>query len=303
MWDVVIVGGGPAGLSAALVLGRSRRRTLVLDDGAPRNAPADAAHSVFTRDGTPPLELLEVARTQLHPYDSVELRPVAATTAHRGEQALLVRDANGQEHHTRRLLLATGVEDLLPDVDGLRRFWGRTVFHCPYCHGWELRDRRIAAVTGAASAMDVVQLLRGWSHDLVLCIDGAEELTEETRAHLGRLRIPIREERLVAVRGATQLEALVFADGSTLACDAVFLRPPQQLRGSLAANLGCVLTDGGLVQVGTDWQTTVPGVYAAGDMVSPMQQVILAAASGSAAAITLNHALLEEDLARASGAA
>ena len=146
MWDVVIVGAGPAGLSAPLVLGRSRRRVLVLGHGAPRNAPAEAAHNLFTRDGTPPLELLREAREQAAAYHGVELRDVEAVGAWRDGEALEVRDATGDVHRARRLLLAGGVEDLLPDIDGVRRFWGRSVLHCPYCHGFEVSDRRLAVL-------------------------------------------------------------------------------------------------------------------------------------------------------------
>ena len=298
MWDVVVVGAGPAGLSAALVFGRSRRRTLVLGHGAPRNAPADAAHNLFTRDGTPPLELLRTARDQLRPYDGVELRDAEAVEARREDDVFVVRDATGGTHRARAVLLAGGVEDLLPPIDGMRRLWGRSVLHCPYCHGWEVRDRRLAVLGDAHTGPELAQLVRGWSRDLMLCTDGAV-LADEDRARLARAGVGVREARLVALEGGDALERLVFADGSRIERDALFVRPPQRVRGAVAAALGCALTEDGLLRVGDDWQTTVPGVYAAGDAASRMQQVVIAAASGTAAAIHLNRAFLAEDFAAA----
>lgn len=299
MWDVVIVGAGSAGLSAALALGRARRRTLVLGHGAPRNAPAAHAHNLFTRDGTPPPELLRIAREQLAPYGSVELRDVAAVEARRAEAGFVVRDGAGDEHRTRRILLACGVEDLLPPIEGIRRFWGDSVIHCPYCHGWEAKDGRIAVLAGPETAMELVRLIRGWTSGIVLCTNGEGRLPDDDRARLERLGIPLHQERVVAVEGAGRVERVCFADGSSLECDTLFLRPRQRARGELHDQLGCERTETGLVRAGADWQTTVAGVYAAGDMASPMQQVILAAASGTAAAIIMNRALLEEDFDRA----
>jgi len=294
MWDVIVIGAGPAGLSAALVFGRARRRTLVLGHGAPRNAPADAAHNLFTRDGTPPLELLAVARAQLRPYDGVDLRDAEAVEAQCDGAGFVVRDANGMAHRARRLLLAGGVEDLLPEIDGVRRLWGRSVLHCPYCHGWEVRDRRLAVLGDAVTGPELAQLVRGWSRDLVLCTDGAT-LDAADRTRLDLAGVPVRVERIVAVEGRDALERLVFADGTSLERDALFMRPAQRVRGALAAQLGCALDEGGLLRVGADGQTSVPGVYAAGDAASRMQQVVLAAASGTAAGIHLNRVLLAED--------
>lgn len=299
MFHVVVVGGGAAGLSAALLLGRSRRRALVLDAGQPRNAPSDAAHSVFTRDGTPPAELLSLGRDQLRAYPSVDLRQSAVVGVEAVQGGFEVVLSEGEPVRCRRLLLAYGVVDELPRIDGLLELWGKSVLHCPYCHGWEVRDEPLALYSRGQAGVELAQLLLGWSQDLVLCTDGPAELTDEQRARLARHEIPVREEpisRLDGTGGA--LERIVFSDGSSVSRRAMFLRPAQRPSSDLAARLGCESTEAGLIRTDEWGQTSVPGVYAAGDVITPMQQVIRAAASGATAAIWINHSLLAEDFGK-----
>lgn len=287
-------------MSAALVLGRSLRRTLVFDHGDPRNLAADHAHNLFTRDGTPPVALHEIARRQLATY-GVEQRNVAVETIEPVEGGFRVVDAGGIVHRARRVLLATGVRDDVPDWPGFERFWGQSVFHCPYCHGWESRGQRIAVLgdRGEKEAMAAVEIMRGWTDDLVLCTDGEVELGDGVRDLLALLRVEVNERRIRALHGRDALEGIEFDDGTRMPCGGMYLHPPQHVRGGLIADLGCRLENTGLVEVGADHQTTVAGVYAAGDMVSTLQQVVTAAASGTAAAISLNRALLADDFATA----
>jgi thioredoxin reductase len=300
-FDVAIVGGGPAGLSAALILGRSLRRTVVFDHGEPRNLAAAHAHNLFTREGVPPEALADIARRQLAGYASVCVYDTEVLDAVRRDDAFLLRDDSGREVRARRVLLATGVEDDLPAWEGFDRFWGRSVFHCPYCHGWESRGKRIAVLgdRGEAEGMNGVEMMRGWTRDLVLCTDGAVELSDGVRDVLALLRVEVREERIAAVEGGDALERVRFTDGSALECEGLYLHPPQRVRGPLVERLGCRLHRTGLVEVGSDAQTSCPGVFAAGDMASTLQQVVTAAASGTAAAISLNRGLLADDLAAA----
>lgn len=298
MYDVAIVGGGSAGLSAALVLGRARRRTVLLDTGAPRNAPARAAHGVFTRDQTPPLELLRTAREQLIPYDSIRLRPGRAISLVPVGQGFQVSLEDGSALEARKVLLAHGVRDDLPDIDGVRDLWGASVLHCPYCHGWEVRDQPLAVYGRGQSALDLITLVSGWSADLVLCSDGHADLDESERARLGRHGVPIREERVVRLdRTGRTLERIVFADGSALARRAMFLRPALRLSTDLSSQVGCQLTDGGLIETDELGETTVPGVYAAGDIASGAHSVLRAAAGGATAAMGINRALAAESFA------
>ncbi len=297
-FDVIVVGASNAGLSAALTLGRSRRRVLVLDGGPPRNAPAAHAHNFFTRDGTPPAELLRIGHEQLAPYD-VEIRAVAAQTARATTPGFALTLADETQVTARALLLATGVTDVLPAIPGFRERWGRGVYHCPYCHGWEIRDQRVAIYGRGALGFHLAVLLHHWAPCPVLCTDGPTELDAVQRATLDQLGIGVVETPVAALETSTAgVQAVVFADSSRLPVDAVFARVPQQQRTDLAAQLGCAFTDDGIyVRADATGLTSVPGVYAAGDLTGPFQQVVAAAAAGTGAAALLNNELILQDSA------
>ncbi len=302
--DVVIVGAGAAGLSAALILGRARRRVLVLDGGAPRNAPAAASHGLFTRDHTSPLELLSIARDQLTPYTSVVFRSEEAVAAEPDSEGFAITLASGETITTRQVLLATGVVDELPEIPGIRERWGTGVHHCPYCHGWELSDQHIAILApgGEPFAELRVSLLRGWSQQLTLLTDGPATLDDAARARIEALGAPIDERHLESYEDAADGNYRVrFRDGSDLSVGGLFIAPSQHQQSGLAEALGCELISMGPLPapyVVTDpmsSQTTVPGVFAAGDLTTPQQSVILAAAGGARAAYFMNHALATAD--------
>ena len=297
-FDVIVVGASNAGLSAALTLGRSRRRVLVLDGGPPRNAPAAHAHNFFTRDGTPPAELLRLGREQLAPYN-VEIRAVAAQTARATATGFVLTLVDESEVTARAVLLATGVTDVLPAIPGFRELWGQGVYHCPYCHGWEIRDQRVAIYGRGAMGFHLAVLLHHWAPCPVLCPDGPAELDATQRAMLDQLGIGVIETPVAALEtSAAGVQAVVFADNSRLPVDAVFARVPQQQRTDLVAQLGCTFTDDGIyVKTDPTGLTSVPGVYAAGDLTGPMQQVVAAAAAGSGAAAMLNNELIFQDSA------
>ena len=308
--DVVVIGAGAAGLSAALVLGRSRRRVLILDGGEPRNALSSGAHGFFTRDGLPPEELLRIGREQLAPYESVEYKQAKATVAGGASGAFEVVLEDGTTVSARRLILATGVADELPDRPGFSELWGRGVYHCPYCHGWEVRDRPLAVLNSGEGAAERALFIRNWSRDLVLLTDGPAGLDEKGWRRLRALGVSVREERISRLEGdpgrepgaaGGGLERIVFDDGSTLACEGLFYVPPQSQPSALAEALGCELERVAYALVvkndPTTRETTVPGVYAAGDVTGtgPLQSVPLAAASGAAAAYFANHALVASE--------
>lgn len=305
-YDAVIVGAAVAGLSAALILGRSRRRVLVLDGGAPRNAPAAGAHNYFTRDGVPPLELLAIGREQLAPYQSVEVRAVGATEVSGTDGSFRVRLEGGDEVLARKLVLATGVVDELPERPGFADLWGRGVYHCPYCHGWEVRDRPLAVLNSTEMAVTHVTLIRNWSRDLMLLTDGPAKLSEDERWTLGALGVPVIEKRIARLEGRDDgqegLARIHFEDGSTLVREGLFMMPPQRQRSDFAAALGCEVGPmGPLPEVVTadpmSMQTTVPGVFVAGDAGPTLQSIVMAAASGTSAGAFINHALGAEDAA------
>jgi thioredoxin reductase len=240
-YDAVIVGAGTAGLSAALVLGRSRRRVLVLDGGEPRNAPSAGAHGFFTRDGVPPGELLEIGREQLEPYEGVEYRAVGATEVTGSDGRFAVRLEDGDDVLARKLVLATGVVDELPERPGFRELWGRGVYHCPYCHGWEVRDRPLAVYAGnqdPAGPVERAVLLRNWSRDLVVLSDGPSSLDAAGREKLDTLGVQLNEKRIARLEGRSDgsegLSRVVFEDGSFLEREGLFYGPPQRQRSGFA---------------------------------------------------------------------
>lgn len=301
MFDAIVVGGGAAGLSVALVLGRSRRRVLVCDTGQPRNAPAPGVHGFFSRDGIQPAALLQIGREQLLPYESVELRTIEVVDAQRDEDHFSVTLADGTREAARKLVLASGVRDELPIIEGFAELWGTSVFHCPYCYGWEMRDQALAIYGKRTQALDLALLLTNWSRDLVLCSDGPAELDAGERQRLAVHDIPLREEpiaRLAQKDGV--LEYVVFTTGEMLPRRGLFLRPQRQQQSSLAQKLGCtVLASGktaGLIDVDTNGWTYIPGLYAIGDMAHPLHWVSLAVAQGASTGIAISNDLLQEDL-------
>ena len=291
--DVVIIGGGAAGLSAALVLGRARRRVAVIDAGQPRNAPAAHMQGFLSRDGMPPSELLAVGRAEVTGY-GVEI--VNDRVLHI-EPGFTVTLASGHTRTARRILLATGVSDELPDIDGVRDRWGKDLLHCPYCHGWEVRDHPLGVLGSIPGCVQHALLVRQWSDDVVFFAH-TYDLSDDERRQLDARGIRI-EDGLVAklVVENDQLRGIALADGRIVERSAVFVRPGNVPHDDgLVAALGCDTNDAGFVAVDTSGRTSNPGVWAAGNVVDPRAQVITSAGAGSAAAIAINADLVQEDL-------
>jgi thioredoxin reductase len=299
-FDVVVVGGGPSGLSAALVLGRSCRKVLVCDEGKPRNRTSPAVHGYFTRDGMSPAELLRIGRDQLGPYD-VEIRDAGATDAERLEGGFRVEIRGGEAVTARKLILATGMKDELPDIEGLPALWGTGVRHCPYCHGWEVRDRPWAFMAQGEQAVEWGTELRGWTKDLTLCSNGPAGLTDAGRRTLERLGVVVREEKVERLEGEEGvLRGIVLEGGETLELGVLFVRTVMTPRSTLPEKLGCKLVsaDGGFrdaVDADSFGSTSVPGLYVVGDASRGASQVTAAVAEGALAAIMANKALIKED--------
>jgi thioredoxin reductase len=298
MFDVIIVGAGPAGLSAALVLGRCRRRVLVCDTGRPRNAASRALHAFLTRDGIDPAELLRIGWEQLRPYDTVELRSIEVTNAKRIDGRFEVAFGDGTCLFCRRLLLATGLVDPVPPIEGLQALYGRSVFHCPYCDGWEVRDQPLAAYGKGDHGVGLALELLGWSRDLVLCTDGPAKLSAHDREHLSRNGIAVREESIARLEGADGiLERVVFTDGTALPRRSLFFSTHWRQRSDLPAKVGCKFTAEGAVETDEYEATNIAGLFVAGDAERHGGMAIIAAAEGARAACAINAALLKEDLA------
>ncbi len=304
-YDVLIVGGGPAGLSAALVLARACRRVVVCDEGQPRNAASHALNGYLSRDGIPPAELLHLGRAELARY-GVEIIPQAVRQARccaeppwpAGAKRFVAELADGRRLSGRRLLLATGVRDVLPQVPGLRDYYGRGVHHCPYCDGWEYRGRPLVALGQGARAVGLALALRTWSDRVTACT-GPTRVDPAQRARCAENGIALRRERIVRLEGAGppegRLERVIFESGPPLECAALFFHTQQWQQSQLAAALGCGYTPAGHISTRHRQRTRVPGLFLAGDADGDVQFAIVAAAEGATAAVAINRELQDED--------
>lgn len=299
-WDAVIVGGGPAGLSAALLLGRARRRVLLCDSGAYRNASSQIMHGFVSRDGISPADFRAKAHEELAAYPGIRLVHAEVVDAARQEQgftlSLHVKQQGRHSIEARSLLLATGLVDELPDLPGLREVYGRDAWHCPYCDGFENAGRTLAIYGQGMTGVRLALELHGWSEALTLCTDGLP-LTARERRHLAPLDIGLREEALSGLEvSGGRLHGLRFVNGGLLPAQGLFLALPTRQRSDLAQRLGCGLTKTGSLRADKHGATEVPGLFVAGDASPGLQMAIVAAAQGSVAAFTLNGSLLRQDL-------
>jgi len=295
MWECVIVGAGPAGLNAALVLGRARRRVVVLDDGQPRNYATHEMHGVLAHDGLDPAELRARGRAELAGY-GVEVVSAEVQDADVLDGVVRLTSARGTDT-ARTVLLATGMLDEVPDIPGFARVWGISAHTCPYCDGFEHRDERLAVLAAGARGEHLAVLLRQWSDDVVLFTNGPHDLAVDQLARVHALGIPIIETPVVALEGDDdgRLRRVRLDDGETLDRDALFFYVGWRLRNDVARRLGCGLRDDGSIAVDSEQATTVDRVYAAGNCAEPRALVPTAAGSGVTAAVSINVRLTFED--------
>lgn len=298
-YDVIIVGGGPAGLSAALVLGRCRRRVLLVDAGRARNRWSEAVHNYLTRDGIDPRELQRLGKEEAERYGvDVCAGEVTDAAVSEGRARFRVTLSDGTRCAGRRMLLATGVTDVLPEIPGLKELYGRSVHHCPYCDAYEKRDMRLAAYgpkKNGGGAVGLALSLRTWTEQVVALTDG-RPVSDADRARAERAGVRVREEKVAALEAQDgRLTAVRFENGPPEPCDGLFFNTEQVVRSSLAERLGCVLRGDGSVSTSNKQCTDVPGLYMAGDADKDVQFAIIAAAEGATAAVAINSELQRED--------
>ncbi|MFC7485187.1 NAD(P)/FAD-dependent oxidoreductase [Knoellia sp. CPCC 206453] len=295
-YDVLVIGGGAAGLSASLVLSRARRNVVVVDAGTPRNAPAANMHGFLSRDGMPPAELVSAGREEATGYGATITAGTVAQLVHCGPSGFQALLDDGQRVKARKVLVTTGLRDELPDIPGLAQRWAKDVLHCPYCHGWEVRDQQLGVLWNGPESVRYAQIVRQWTHDLVLFAPD-NTLTPADRSQLVARAVGVVEGDVdCVVVHDDQLTAIAMVDGRRIPRQALFVPPRFIPNHALLTDVGCDLDEQGWVITGPNGTTNVPGLWVAGNVTNARAQVITAAGEGSAAAIAINTDLVGDDV-------
>ncbi|TDD57836.1 NAD(P)/FAD-dependent oxidoreductase [Kribbella antibiotica] len=302
MYDVIVIGGGAAGLSGALALVRSRRSVLVIDDGRPRNAPADAVHNFLTRDGTAPSEIYALGREEVTGYGGQFA--TGTVTAVRPGDPFTVELADGTTYQGRRVLVTSGLTDVLPDVAGLAEQWGKDVLHCPYCHGWEVQDQAIGVLATGPMAVHQAQMFRQLSDDVTLFLHTGPDLTDEQWEELAARQIAVVQGKVEQVEVADgKLTGVRLEGGKVIPREVLTVQTTLRVKADFLVDLGLKTTVmeaagavyGDAIEVDGKGETAVPGVFAAGNVTDPMAQVLHAAGAGLRAGAAINGDLIAEE--------
>ncbi|HMQ76213.1 MAG TPA: NAD(P)/FAD-dependent oxidoreductase [Flavobacteriales bacterium] len=295
-FDVIIVGGSYAGLAAGMALGRALRRVLIVDSGLPANRQTPFSHNFITQDGVPPQLIASKARAQVERYASVEFKHGLVTEVSVTDDGFDVRVEDTPILTAKKLVFATGIRDLLPATPGFAECWGISVLHCPYCHGYEVRDEVTGVLGNGEKAFELVRLISNWTKELTLFTDGPSALTETQAQALGRHGIAIEQARVQELaHDKGQLHHIRLADKSSRAVHALYAMPPFEQHCTIPQRLGCAMTPEGYIQVDVQQRTSIPGIYAAGDSTARLRTVANAVATGTTAGMMLNKELVAEE--------
>ncbi|OMF08294.1 pyridine nucleotide-disulfide oxidoreductase [Paenibacillus amylolyticus] len=290
--DVLIIGGGPAGLNAALVLGRARKNVVVIDDETPRNWVTRETHGFVTRDGASPREFRKAAKEQIAAYPSVQFASDTATAITGSDGDFVVKTTQGASYRTKKILFAVGKKDLPLDINGLTEVYGKSAFVCPYCDGWELRDQALVIIVSGDKALHMAKVISGWTAQYTICTNGSDSLTDEQREELKRHHVTVFDAPIQSIDSEEgMVQQVVLNDGTAIPCTGVFFQPKLFTGSELPKAIGCEITESGTVIVDASGKTSVAGVYSAGDAASEMYQAITAASLGALSAVSINNEL------------
>jgi thioredoxin reductase len=295
-FDAIIIGGSYAGLSAAMALGRSLRNVLIIDSGLPCNKQAPHSQNFITHDGEKPEVILEKAKAQVLNYSTVKFQHGLAIKGEKIKNEFSITIQTGEAFTAKKLIFATGVKDIMPDIKGFSECWGISVVHCPYCHGYEIKNERTGILANEGAAFHYAQLIRNWTKDLSIFTNGKSSLTQEQTEKISKHNIPVIEKEIAYLKHENgYIQEIVFHDGSTFQLKAIYAHPEFEQHCKIPEMLGCELTEQGLINVDLLQKTTVENIFACGDNSSPLRAVAHAVATGNLAGGALNNELTEEE--------
>jgi thioredoxin reductase len=295
-YDCAIIGGGPAGLNAALVLGRARKNVVVIDEGRARNRVTRETHGFLTRDSISPSEFRRIAKEQISAYPSVTFAEDTAISITGSDGDFQITTAQGQIYQSKKLLFAIGMKDLPLDIKGLSDVYGKSAFICPYCDGWELREQPLVLIVKGADALHMAKVISGWTNNITICTNGPDDLTDAQREELQQHNIPVYDSPIQSIESDNgMVQEVDLKDGTNIVCTGIFFRPKLMTGSDLPQAIGCEITEAGTVIVDNLGKTNVPGVFSAGDAATHLHQAIIAASMGSLAGVGINNELNEEE--------
>lgn len=295
-FDVIIIGGSYAGLSAGMALGRSLKQVLIIDSGKPCNWQTPHSHNFLTQDGQTPAYIAAIAKQQVKKYDTVQFFNGLAVTGTKKQNGFEIEVASGERYFADKLVFATGIRDLLPDIDGAAECWGISLLHCPFCHGYEVRNKKTGILGNGINGYEMASLIANWTDDLTLYTNGPSMLTNEQTEKLAQHNIYIEERVIDSLQHIDgYINYILFNDGEKSAITAMYSRNPFQQHCKIPQTLGCILTEDGYIKVDQLQETNIKGVFACGDNATPMRTVASAVAAGTSAGIALTRQLINEN--------
>lgn len=295
-YDVIIIGGSYAGLSAAMALGRALRNVLIIDSGLPCNKQTPHSHNFITQDGAKPSEIAEKAKAQVLKYNTVKFLNDLAVSGNKTKNGFTIATKTGEEFTAKKLIFATGVKDIMPNIKGFAECWGISVIHCPYCHGYEVKAEKTGILANGDFAVHYAQLIRNWTKELTIFTNGKSTLTQEQVDKINKHNIPIIEKEIAEIKHKNgNIQQIVFKDNSTFDLKAIYSRPAFEQHCKIPEQLGCQLTEQGLLKADMFQKTTVTNIFACGDNTSPMRSVANAVSTGNIAGAVVNNGITEEE--------